>query len=143
MTMAVPFSWITDGDGLLCNFAYHDGVIIQFDASIDSMAFRIKDEASRMVQIELFDVVEYSVLCLWRGAIVSDIYVWRLKEVPGHAWDVPGGAWSILFDGRDRGAKREVDQWMASIPDAYLVQLECSYGGRLAAVCKGVNVYKH
>ena len=90
------------------------------------------------VDIELRGLGEFNLRNLCNGSIIAAIYVWNVRAVPPNAVNA---AWNLLFG--DRYAKADVKELAARIalrrPGAQLVQLECSYGGAMAAVCEEVS----
>jgi hypothetical protein len=142
--MKAPVPWTTDTNGQLRGVAVHDGSLLDFHASTDRQSYVIKAQSSEIVEVELIGVLDFNVVKFWQGAIVSEIFAWKLDEVPAQIWALADGAWNTLFDGRGspEHAKRTAKRWTESMPEAYLFQMLCSYGGAFAAVCSEIAVYQ-
>lgn len=145
MPTRVPVNWKSEVTGQLSGVSIHDGRIVDFRASMACQSYVISNSSSEIVEIELTGLVEFNVVRFWRGAVSSDVFLWKLMAVPSHLWSIPDSAWNILFDGRasTEDAKIAAARLIQARPEAFLFNLSCSYGGAFAAICDGINVYRH
>jgi hypothetical protein len=140
--MKSEIAWRTDENGMLLGDRAHDSSLIKFVVSETSLEFGMRRLSGDLVTVELYGVGEFSVVELWKGAIVSEFWVWKVGLVPEASWSIPDSAWNILFSNRLRDAKREAAKIALARPESFLVQLACSYGGAVAAVCDRIGVFE-
>ena len=142
--MKSEISWQTDENGMLLGARAHDSTLVKFVASEASLEFQMRRLSGDIVTVELYDAREFNVVDLWNGAIVSEFWVWKVASVPKASWSVPDSAWNVLFSNRlsTPDAMREAAKIAVARPDAFLVQLACSYGGAVAAVCNRIGVFQ-
>jgi hypothetical protein len=142
--LKVSIPWRTDANGVVRGAAIHDGALVGFHSSVGRQSYLIKNQNLEIVEIELQGVTEFNVVKLWREAIVSEMFAWKLSEAPAQLWTLADGAWKVLFEGKAsmEEAKRTATRWTQSMPEAYLFQLVCSYGGQIASICTDIAIYK-
>jgi hypothetical protein len=68
-----------------------------------------------------------------------------VDSVPEALWGIPDSAWNVFFSNRMgiEDAKRAAARIARARPESYLVQLACSYGGAVVAVCDRIAVFEH
>jgi len=144
--MATPFALRTDQYGRVSGFHIHDSQMEEFAFSDRgaTLNVRLRATSGKPITVLLKGVVEFTAAELWNGAILSDLYVWKVSAVPEASWEIPDSAWNILF--AHRATKEDSPNLARKIvrehPEAQLVQFECSYGGAIAAVCDQVDLYE-
>jgi len=141
MTSEIPLR--TDDFGKILGLAVHDSNLTGFTYAGESLELVLRGVKGDVSKIRCTSIHDANFAHLYHGAIVADIYVWRLAEVP-QAWDVPDGAWYVLYKERlgIEGAQTQALALATTLPDHFLIQVECSYGGSIAAVCKGIELVR-
>jgi hypothetical protein len=141
-TMKNSITWNTDQFGRLLGLGLHDGYLygLQFSDG-KALTLQIRNCSGDIIEIQLADIADINIAQFCNGAILSDIYVWKVNAAPG-SWSNPDSAWNILFTERLglEGAKKEAFKIIQEKPDSLLVQVECSYGGAMVAICEHVEI---
>ena len=129
---------------MLLGARVHDSHLLNVMISEGTLKFGMRRLSGDVVAVELFGLGEFTIRELWNGAIVSELWVWKLRSVPDSCWNIPDAAWNILFSHRLKvpDAKREAAKIALARPESFLVQLACSYGGNVAAVCDRIGVFE-
>ncbi|MGH6846355.1 MAG: hypothetical protein ACREC0_02625 [Methylocella sp.] len=131
--------WRTNPDGMLAVAGVHDGHVDQLRYDETSLHLGIRQPTGARIELTLSGAQEAN-LTLWNGSIVSEIYIWRVGDVPVGA--APDAGWNALFadilSEKDRLSAAE--KIVNRNPNAYLFQLDCSYGGSIACIADGVSV---
>jgi hypothetical protein len=145
--MKSEIAWRTDKHGMLLGAPMHDGDLVKFMMTKESLEFGIRAVSGEFVSVELTGLGRFTVRELWSYPIVSEFWVWRVGSVP-ESWDVPDSSWNVLFSTSNDGltiseAKREATKIVESRPNSFLVELSCSYGGRVVAICDRICVFKN
>ena len=122
---------------------YHDGALEGLEyAAADQITLRIRATSSELLTVKVTGLIDVFVE-LGVGNIVSDIFIWRLNEVP-LAVSVPDGPWNTLFRGRAR-LEEDINSLSGTMkrhhPDCHFLHVLCSYGGTLAAVGRSIEIY--
>ena len=126
---------------VLCS-GIHDSYLTGFGFSEDGvLRFTLRGVAGEQTSFILTGVSESIFADMYSVAKVSDVFVWSVATAPD-AWDIPDSAWNVLFASRygAEGTKEGASRVKSTKPDAYLVQVGCSYGGSIVAVCDGVAI---
>jgi hypothetical protein len=136
--------WKADEFGRALVAGVHDGRIASFAfAERAYVHLGISPASGGLIAVELSGVGELNIRELCNGSVVSAVYVWNVRSVPRTSWAVSDGGWNLLF--ANRLAKADVKEAAARIglnrPKSWLVQVECSYGGAIAAVCDHVAFF--
>jgi hypothetical protein len=137
--------WHADGSGMVVGPRVHDSALKSLAYSdVGSLRLTVERTSGEAVSIELSGVTELNFAGFRSGAIISDISVWPVTNIPESAWDVPDSPWNVLFSGLLEPASRPVaaSRIAQERPDAQIVCVLCSYGGALAAVCDAVDFYE-
>ena len=143
--MESEIAWRTDQNGMLIGARIHDSRLVSL-AIISEVRMELKFRrlSGELVMLVLNGLHEFNVVEMWDGAIASELFVWNVGSVPDEAWNVPDSAWNVLFTKRLRPQddRRAVKKIVEAHPDAFLVQLACSYGGNIAAVCEAIRAFE-
>jgi hypothetical protein len=143
--MESEIAWQTDPNGMLIGARIHDSRLVGL-ALIDDirMEFKFRRLSGESVMIALDGLHDFNALQMSYGAIVSELFVWNVESVPEETWNVPDGAWNVLFEKRFQPAdhRRAAEKIVRAHPKSFLVQLDCSYGGSVAAACETVRVFE-
>lgn len=133
--------WTTDVAGRVSGFPMHDSTIVGLEyADGERLVITLRDHHGGTTLVELHDVGEMNLEGLCNGAIVSDLWAWKVMESPGWTSQTPVGGWNALYRSRyGDDAKRMAVRAADERPDALLVVLQCSYGGSLAAICSQIT----
>jgi len=143
--MRRTLEWKSDEFGRALIPGAHDGRLLRYCYSEEQQSLEIKlaSPTGRRVEVELQGVVEVNFRDLCNGSITSSLFLWNVRLLPEGTWSAPNSGWGLLFG--SRYASADVREVAARIglryPKAHFVQLECSYGGALAAVCQKVALY--
>lgn len=139
--MTTEIAWRTDEHGMLLGAPMHDGHLVKFVISKESLEFGIRALSGEFVTVELAGLGMFTVRELWDFPIVAEFWVWKVGSVP-ESWNIPDGPWNILFSNglRTSDARREAAKIAETRPDSFLVQLACSYGGAAAAICDHIRI---
>lgn len=139
-------SWTIDQDGRMPGPKFHDGHLFEFGLHAnDLFVMKVRTTTQETIIVELRDVCELNLVNLRNIAIVSSLNAWKIGDVPYQHWNIPDSAWNTLFAGLVRDiptAKREAERIAKEYPEFFLVHMESSYGGRIAAVCSRVVIRK-
>jgi hypothetical protein len=130
----LPYS--TDKNGLITGIRYHDGKVIAFSFGEDIGSIHVRDVDGGVVEFELRGLDQWT-MEFWDWPIVNDISVWKVESVPPEL-----GGWETLLGSRAKDIEDAAAALIRKNPEAFLFQVDCSYGGALAAVCSHVAVYK-
>lgn len=133
--------WKTDANGIVEGVLYHDFSIVGFRFEEDeSVSISIRGDSGESGLIRLEQPTELCIEEFCNGAILSEIYVWRVEEVPELDPEVRGCGWNALLASRYYQAdmKRFAAGIVRDNPGFHLVVLSCSYGGTIAVVCRRV-----
>lgn len=135
-------NWSSDKYGRIEGVAFHDGLLAEFSLSENkTLRIQIRNSFGGITSLELTDVMECNIfVCL--NAIVADIFVWKSVDAPSPKNSAPDVGWNRLFADhlQEKDILNFVDGVIRSEPQSYLVQIDCSYGGRIAALCKNLVV---
>jgi hypothetical protein len=144
--MKAETPWRTDEHGMLLGISYHDSYLSKLTFSEDSgLELEMRSADGERVALELSGLRHLNIVSLWNVPIVAYIFVWKLGAVPESRWRVPDCAWNLLFAdqiGLIEKRKAAAARIVQKSPDALLVDVSCSYGGSLAAVCDGIAAFK-
>jgi len=130
--------------GQMTGFGFHDAVLVALSIAFDRQfeaSFRRTDGA--LVQLRLTGLGPVGTFGIRNGAIVSDVFAWSLSDVPADSINQPDGAWGVLFGGdirRPEALQHAVEVIIKRAEFSWMVLIECSYGGSLAALCQEVEV---
>ncbi len=139
-------TWHRDEFGRALVGGIHDGRIVALHfVERQSLSISIAGNADQRIRAQLSGVREMNICELWNGAIVSALYVWGVRDLPDSlSQGGVSGGWGLLF--ADRFTEREAKEAAARIalkyPKAQFVQVDCSYGGKLAAVCDDIMFFE-
>ena len=141
-TMARELEFTMAPDGSVRGVSLHDGVISGIEIAESFQIFSIRSVDGGLVRLKLKDVRLFTVLDFWNGAIISDVWVWPIDQVPLDVWAVDDGAWPILLSGRANksDAHRLAEHYVKTLPGALMVQISCSYGGQFATLCHHLGI---
>jgi hypothetical protein len=144
--MTAQLALRSDEYGRVYGAQIHDSRLEEFSFSDggDTLCIWIRGASGKRTNVQLTGIVQLTVADLWNGAILSDIYVWKVSAVPNACWEIPDSAWNVLF--AKRATREDAPKLAQRItnehPGAYLVQFECSYGGAIASVCDRIDLYE-
>ena len=143
--MRTEIAWRADENGMLLGPAVHDSRLIKLLVSEESLEFGMRRLSGDVVTVELRGVQDFTMREMWNGAIVSEFWAWKVDSVPEALWGIPDSAWNVFFSNRMgiEDAKRAAARIARARPESYLVQLACSYGGAVVAVCDRIAVFEH
>jgi hypothetical protein len=129
--------------GQIVGFNLHDSVLTGlFYEDARSLVLTVRCLDGALVRIILGGVGPLGILGLRNGAIVGDVYAWAPARVPASSIGLFDGAWNVLFANDipladlPSASKRIAD----SNKFAFIVLIQCSYGGALAALCQTVEL---
>jgi hypothetical protein len=92
-------SWKTDKHGIVMGAHDHDGKIIGLSFAGENASVQVRRIDGSIIEFELGGLDEWnSELC--NGAIVSEIYVWKVDSVPEDCWQIPDSGWNALYGSR-------------------------------------------
>jgi hypothetical protein len=136
-------AWQTDQSGLLRGAPVHDGRLVALAYSPGALRVDVQNLSGETLRFDLSGVQELTITELWNGATVSDIYAWKMGAVREATWEMPDSGWGALFRNRVLAAHAGVvaQRIQARQPEPWLFQVECSYGGLIAAVCATIRVF--
>jgi hypothetical protein len=128
-----------DSAGIVYGIPYHDGVISTFHLESQLTTLQIRKGEERY-QISLHDVIDYTLTDVWMNCIINTVYQWPLLSAPLQSDDGSFGA-NHLYGDRASGSDIEIllRRAIAKLPDANLIQIDCSYGGVLSFVCSRIT----
>jgi hypothetical protein len=143
--MKSEIAWRADENGMLLGDRAHDSTLVKFLVSDAGIEFGMKRLSGDVVTVELSGVADFTVQELWKGAIVSEFWVWNVASVPETSWATPDSAWNVFFSNRvtrPDERRQEAARIARARPEAFLVQLASSYGGAVAVICDHINVFE-
>lgn len=134
-----------DKDGQIVGFGIHDSVLIGFVyEEATKLVLRLRRENGSVLRIELVGVGPVGAIGLRFPAIASEVFAWHPDETPDGAATLRDGAWNVLF-GNDIPASdlpQAIHGARAGGAFRYLLTLGCAFGGTLAALCRGIDVFE-
>jgi hypothetical protein len=136
--------WHTEESGRLIGGRIHDSTLLTFAVvSQGDLRLEVKRSAG-LARLDFVRAREFTVAELWDGAILSDVFAWKAGSVPEATWAVSDGGWRALFGERMSLAHAGLAaQRIASRqPEPWLIQVFCSYGGSIAAVCDAIRIFE-
>lgn len=143
--MKTEIIWKNDDSGRVIGANIHDGQVVEYEFSSNKNNFHlgVRSLSGDLIRIELSGLREIRV-DLFMGPIVSDVYTWTVDAAPTHTWEIPDSAWNVLFSSQMKleNAKKAAEKIIRDNPKSILIQVECSYGGAIAAVCDQVTIHK-
>src|SRR5687767_5219384 len=93
--------WKTDEHGRLLGVPVHDSSITELSCSnAGVLRFSLTSPQGGIVEFELLEVTEMNLLDISIGAVVADVYVMKICEVPLSYWQIPDSVWNALFSER-------------------------------------------
>jgi hypothetical protein len=133
--------WKTDSAGMVLGARAHDGILTSISLSENELSFHVKRLSGDTVLFELKGIGEFNIkLC--DGAILSEVYAWKISSFPENAWVVPDNAWNVLYQERVRDVRSVAEQISRKRPTSLLIHVTCSYGGAIAVVCDRFSIYE-
>jgi hypothetical protein len=138
--------WRTDEHGILLGARVHDATLVKLVISKERLVFVMRRLSGELVTVELLGLGTFTIQELWDMPIISEFWVWNVGAVPETGWSVPDGPWNVLFSTNrmyPADARREAAKIAEVRPDAFLVQLTCSYGGAVAAICDRIRILEN
>jgi hypothetical protein len=140
-------AWRTDEHGMLLGAPMHDGDLVHFMMTKESLKFGIRAVSGEFVTVELSGLGRFTVRELWSCPIVSEFWVWKVGSVP-ESWETTDAPWNVLFSTSGDGlsvsdAKREAMKIVERGPHSFLVKLSCSYGGCVVAICDRIRIFNN
>jgi hypothetical protein len=126
-------------DGQLMGRGIHDAHLVSLrlipGRRLD-FCLRGADEVVR--GLSLTGLSELGCQDLPNGTIVHDIHVWRLQSPSEAMHDIPRQVWHDLFgEGfSNLDPEGQIDQALTKYDGHYLMFLETSYRGQIAAICR-------
>lgn len=131
----------TDEYNRLCVGGIHDATIKAFNfVADDRFNLCLRSQAGHDQWISLHGLSQIGFSDLVNGAIVSDIYCWRVSDTT--AQDLRLQAWRVLLGGNfvERDLPDLVLKLSARKGSSLLVSVECCYGGSIAALCSRLAI---
>ncbi len=135
--------WQTDSDGMLIGAPIHDSNVVALTITRENIAIDAQSASGRVVQLRLDGVEELRIEELWEAPIILTAFVWKVDRVPESSWQTPNGGWNALFRNKinENSFRDEAVKIVAKKPELYLFLLDFSYGGQIAATCRGLTVF--
>jgi hypothetical protein len=133
-----------DNFGRPHNVPVHDSKVVDFSCSAQERSLRLHAgrPSSDGFVIYCTELIELNVRDLWEENILSDLFLWKVEDVPEFLPAVMDCPWGALLAGRVKvemmGA--ESNRISTKYPGSILVVLSSSYGVTLAALCRGVEI---
>jgi hypothetical protein len=131
----------TDKSGMLLGYPLHDSELISISYQ-DSSARLIFIGREGRVSVKLNGITHSGFRDFKFNAILSEIFAWKVCEVPSEIINVQDGAWRTLLSdlsGEDI-LRSAVSAICKSHSNALLVQFNYSYGGSFAVICTEMSV---
>ena len=86
--MRSEITWRADEHGMLLGAPMHDGSLVKFVMTKESLEFGIRAVSGEFVTVELTGLGRFTVRELWSYPIVSEFWVHKVGSVP-ESWSVP------------------------------------------------------
>lgn len=142
--MRNEIDWTTDEFGRARVAGVHDGRILKVAFAYgDYLHLWIKSPSNGLVAVELSGLGDLVFSDFYNTPIVSTVFVWPVRSVPRSSRGASNSGWDLLFASRYK--KDDVKETAARIalkrPQSLLVQVECSYGGAIVAICDRVSFF--
>jgi len=101
----------------------------------------LRNPGGQEKRVVLSEIAQFGFRDFVNGAIVSDIFCWKLND-PTIALESMCDAWRVLLGGNyaEPDFLGLVSAMMQRYASALLVFFECSYGGSIAAICRDLQV---
>jgi hypothetical protein len=140
--MRIEIPWQVDESGMLSGAAVHDAILEGFGFSESRLlGMIVRRIDGTVVELEAHGVKRLNICEMWEASIVSEIFVWKSDAAPSYASSM---AWQGLL--RNRIVKGNetpaAEALVKEYPETVLVQLSCSYGASVFALCDQFKVFE-
>jgi hypothetical protein len=131
----------TDDSGMLLGFPLHDSQLVSVFYEESCCHLNFKKESSCCL-IKLTGISYSGFQCFKFNAVLSEIFSWRVREVPPEIADMEDGAWRTLLCDIPVGMAMDstIESLLCTRGDSLLVQFNFSYGGSFALICDEMSV---
>lgn len=142
--MKTYISWYADQFGRILGPCLHDSHLVGFefyDEGEHAFILHLITEQKKRIIVKCLGVAEINFEHFCNGAIISDIYLWKINSAPQNL-DILDNVWNILFSDRYKSTdmQKNINTFIQKYPELLLLHVECSYGGAVAFVCKYVEI---
>lgn len=120
----------------------HDGIVTSFCLTKSRVfSFEICRVDGSRVSVDIEGIRLLNAAELWETAIISEIFIWKLDKSESHSLNV---ALSHLLQGRVNESDKQsaLSQIRRENFLALTVQVSCSYGGSIFAICDRVRIFE-
>ncbi|MER0238341.1 hypothetical protein, partial [Fulvimarina sp. MAC8] len=138
-------NWTTDERGRLNIRGIHDGIVSKLNYDTSSRVFEISISSGRNMSTAMHfsGVIAINVSSLWENSIVSDVFVWDIRNKPDDAMLAGDIGWAHLLDGRsgDRSdLLSQIARYVKEIESGCLVTISCIYGGDISILSQNLDI---
>ena len=135
--------WTTDAGGQLRLGGIHDGNLVELLFKEGFLSFRVQGVDGGILLFELKGLTNLK-LGLLGGAILNDLWIWNVNAVPESLLKYGDAGWNFLLSDQGSPSTRINEQAQKIIKRnhaALFLQIECSYGENIAAICDSIDIY--
>jgi hypothetical protein len=132
-----------DSYGRIVRHGLHDAHVTAFSfVERGSLVLTLSRLDRSVINLTLEGVEMLGIVGFTSMPIVSEVYAWRPDAVPAAIVAQSWGPWAILFGNNVSASalSASIVAKVANTSAAYLVSIECSYGGAMAALCQSIVI---
>lgn len=132
--------WTTDLQGLVSGCEYHDRVISKVSYEIGTnIIVEWGGSSGQAIRCILENPLEFGIV-FNRNAIISDIFVWHLSDIPDFVPGSHDSPLAIIYgqEAIDEPGKLK-DFCISKYGSKFMAQILCSYGENISVICDKVN----
>lgn len=131
----------TDKSGMLTGFPLHDSKLCALSYANASLELTLDKGGKRyVIYIKNIRCSGFSNFKL--DGILSEIFLWKVSDVPQEILQISDGAWSVLFSDvtESSAIQAEIQNVKKRFFECFLVQINFSYGGSFALICDDLSI---
>lgn len=134
-------TWNCDIFGRMLGTSLHDSIMtgLQFSEEY-GFNLQVRTCSEKTMVIKLLGVSDINIVNICNGSIISDIYLWKVRE----SCQISNNAWNILFSERYglNGTEVKARNITLENPESFLMLIDCSYGDSIAAICRTLEIFE-
>jgi hypothetical protein len=134
--------WIKDQDGAISHPYVHDSYISGLRYLDDGQLDLVLDDGKNNIILKIDGILDVGI-SIEKGAICANLFAWRVSEFPEIDMSSPDNPWRILYPSEDiSGILSRKSRMVERYPSHWIVNLSCSYGGNISAICNSFSIYE-
>lgn len=136
-----PVDWQISADGYVTGADVHDGRMIEFSYKEGTFKVGIARFGGGVSEFQFSGVAKLHADLL-EDQIVYAVFAWKFDQVPDFSPEAEDNPWRLLaWPSPDQDLGALASRLAAEVPEGFLVQISCTYGGDVALTCKEIEVF--